>query len=73
MTTLTAARLTSQQLGGPLARRPEDVVTRLLAVQGQDPRGARRAVWAALRDDARDVLRFLGRPQTPLVVVPASD
>lgn len=44
MTTLTAARLTSQQLGGPLARRPEDVVTRLLAVQGQDPRGARLAV-----------------------------
>ena len=38
------ARLTAQQLSGPRARRCEDVVTRLLAVQAQDPRGARLAV-----------------------------
>ena len=38
------ARLTAQQLSGPKARRCEDVVTRLLAVQAQDPRGARLAV-----------------------------
>jgi hypothetical protein len=38
------ARLTAQQLSGPKARNCEDVVTRILAVQAQDPRGARLAV-----------------------------
>jgi hypothetical protein len=39
-----AARLTAQQLSGPPAHSPEEVVRRLLAVQAQDPRGARLAV-----------------------------
>lgn len=38
------ARLTAQQLSGPKARSCEDVVMRVLAVQAQDPRGARLAV-----------------------------
>lgn len=43
-TTLVAARLAAQQLTGPPARRVEEVVTRLLAVQAQDLRAARLAV-----------------------------
>jgi Winged helix DNA-binding domain len=39
-------RLTAQLLAGPPARDPEAVVERLLAVQGQDPRGARLAIRA---------------------------
>lgn len=39
-------RLTAQQLSGPPAASPEAVVERLLAVQAQDPRGARLAVRA---------------------------
>lgn len=39
-----ADRLTAQLLAGKPARRPEDVVERLLAVQGQDPRGFRLAI-----------------------------
>jgi hypothetical protein len=39
-----AARLASQQLTGPPARSPDEVVTRLLAVQAQDGRGARLSV-----------------------------
>jgi hypothetical protein len=38
------ARLAAQLLSGPRARTAEDVVRRLLAVQGQDPRGARLAI-----------------------------
>ncbi|HEX8205895.1 MAG TPA: crosslink repair DNA glycosylase YcaQ family protein, partial [Solirubrobacteraceae bacterium] len=41
-----AARLTAQLLGGAPARSPEAVCERLLAVQGQDPRGFRLAVRA---------------------------
>lgn len=41
---MLAARLTAQLLSGPPGRSPEDVVRRLLAVQAQDPRGARLAV-----------------------------
>ena len=41
-----AARLTAQLLAGPPARNPVAVAERLLAVQGQDPRGARLAVRA---------------------------
>ncbi len=41
---MIAERLTAQQLSGPSARSPEAVVRRLLAVQAQDPRGARLAV-----------------------------
>jgi hypothetical protein len=39
-----AERLGAQQLSGPPARSPEDVVRRLLAVQGQDARGTRLSV-----------------------------
>jgi hypothetical protein len=39
-------RLTAQLLAGPPARDPVAVVERLLAVQGQDPRGARLAIRA---------------------------
>ncbi|HWY18440.1 MAG TPA: winged helix DNA-binding domain-containing protein [Solirubrobacteraceae bacterium] len=39
-------RLTAQLLAGPPAKDPEAVVRRLLAVQGQDPRGARLAIRA---------------------------
>lgn len=39
-------RLAAQLLSGPPARRAVDVVRRLLAVQGQDPRGARLAIRA---------------------------
>ncbi|MCU1352715.1 MAG: hypothetical protein JWM05_1924 [Acidimicrobiales bacterium] len=39
-----AERLGAQQLSGPRARSPEELVTRLLAVQAQDPRGARLSV-----------------------------
>jgi hypothetical protein len=38
------ARLAAQLLSGERARTAEDVVRRLLAVQGQDPRGARLAI-----------------------------
>jgi hypothetical protein len=41
-----AARLASQLLAGPPARDPVAVCERLLAVQGQDPRGFRLAVRA---------------------------
>ena len=41
-----AERLTAQLLAGEPARDPVAVAERLLAVQGQDPRGARLAVRA---------------------------
>jgi hypothetical protein len=41
-----AGRLSAQLLAGPRARDPEGVAERLLAVQGQDPRGVRLAVRA---------------------------
>jgi hypothetical protein len=41
-----ARRLTAQLLAGAPARDPLDVAERLLAIQGQDPRGARRAIRA---------------------------
>jgi len=43
---ITAERCASQLLGGPPADSPEEVARRLLAVQAQDPRGARLAVRA---------------------------
>ncbi len=43
---MIAERLTAQLLAGPPARDPLAVVERLLAVQGQDPRGARLAIRA---------------------------
>jgi len=44
--TVLAARLTAQQLAGEPARDPVAVAQRLLAIQAQDPRGARLAVRA---------------------------
>jgi Winged helix DNA-binding domain len=41
-----ARRLTAQLLAGPPARDPVEVTSRLLAVQAQDPRGARLAIRA---------------------------
>jgi hypothetical protein len=41
-----ARRLTAQLLAGPPARDPVEVTRRLLAVQAQDPRGARLAIRA---------------------------
>jgi hypothetical protein len=55
-----AARLSAQLLSGPPARRAEEVAERLLAVQGQDPRGARLAVRARSQGvTAADVDRAL--------------
>lgn len=53
-------RLTAQALAGEPLRSPEAVAERLLAVQGQDPRGARLAVRARTREvSAADVDRAL--------------
>ena len=41
---VTAERAVAQLLSGPPAARAEQVAERLLAIQGQDPRGARLAV-----------------------------
>ncbi len=41
---VTAERAVAQLLSGPPADRAEEVAARLLAIQGQDPRGARLAV-----------------------------
>jgi hypothetical protein len=55
-----AERLTSQLLSGPPARDPVAVAERLLAIQGQDPRGARLAVRARTKGlTAADVDRGL--------------
>lgn len=61
-----AERLTSQWLSGPPADTTEEVVTRLLAVQAQDPRGARLSIrsrshglTAADVDDALTTRRSL--------------
>ena len=55
-----AQRLTAQMLAGPQARDPVAVAQRLLAIQGQDPRGARLAVRARTSGlSAADVDRAL--------------
>src|SRR5690348_1852862 len=61
-------RLTAQALAGEPLRSPEAVAERLLAVQGQDPRGARLAVRA--RTDgvtAADVDRALTEDRSLLI------
>jgi hypothetical protein len=63
-----AERLSAQLLAGPPARSPEAVVERLLAVQGQDPRGARLAIRARTRGlTAAGVDRALGAERTLLI------
>jgi hypothetical protein len=57
---LIGERLTAQLLAGPPARDPVAVAERLLAIQGQDPRGARLAIRARTRGlTAADVDRAL--------------
>jgi hypothetical protein len=77
--TITAERLRSQLLAGRRARDPVAVARRLLAVQGQDPRGARLAVRArsvgltaadvdaALSDDRSLLITWLNRGTLHLV------
>jgi len=62
MTEIVAARLSAQALGGPPVAGPVAVCERLLAVQGQDLRGARLATRARTQDrTAADVDRALER------------
>ena len=68
MEQVLAARLTAQLLAGPPARDPVVVVERLLAVQGQDPRGFRLAVRARSRGlTAADVDRALTEDRSLVV------
>jgi hypothetical protein len=74
-----AERLSSQLLAGPPARDPVEVARRLLAVQGQDPRGARLAIRArstglaaadvdsALTEDRSLLITWLNRGTLHLV------
>jgi len=61
-------RLTAQLLAGRPARDPAAVAERLLAVQGQDPRGARLAIRARTRGlSAADVDRALTEERSLLI------
>jgi hypothetical protein len=61
-------RLTAQLLAGAPARDPAAVAERLLAVQGQDPRGVRLAVRARTRGvSAADVDRALSEDRSLLI------
>ena len=63
-----AERLRAQLLSGPPADGPAEVVERLLAVQGQDPRGFRLAVRArSTIQSADDVDRALGEERSLVV------
>lgn len=63
-----AERLTAQALAGEPLRSPEAVAERLLAVQGQDPRGARLAVRARTEGvSAADVDRALSEQRSLLI------
>jgi Winged helix DNA-binding domain len=63
-----AERLTAQLLAGPPARDPVAVAERLLAIQGQDPRGARLAIRARSTGlSAADVDRALGEDRSLLI------
>jgi Winged helix DNA-binding domain len=63
-----AERLTAQGLAGEPLRSPEAVAERLLAVQGQDPRGARLAVRARTSGlSAADVDRALSEDRSLLI------
>ena len=62
------ARLTAQGLAGPPLGGPVEVAERLLAVQGQDPRGARLAVRARTEGvAAADVDRALSEDRSLLI------
>lgn len=65
---VAAERLEAQLLAGPKASDPVDVARRLLAVQGQDPRGVRLAI--RVRSDglsAADVDRALSEDRSLLI------
>jgi hypothetical protein len=63
-----AERLTAQLLAGEPARNPVGVAERLLAIQGQDPRGARLAIRArTMGCSAADVDRALSQERTLLI------
>jgi hypothetical protein len=65
---MIAMRLTAQLLSGPPARDPVAVAGRLLAVQGQDPKGVRLAIRARTRGlSAGDVDRALTEERSLLV------
>ncbi len=65
---MIAERLTAQLLAGEPARDPLAVTERLLAVQGQDPRGARLAIRARSSGlSATDVERELSERRTLLI------
>jgi uncharacterized protein YcaQ len=65
---LTAARLTAQLLSGPPAPDPVAVAQRLLAIQGQDQRGARLAIRARSVDvSAADVDRALSEDRSLVI------
>ena len=65
---MIAARLTAQLLSGPPASDPLAVARRLLAIQGQDPRGARLAVRARSEGlTADDVDRALSEDRSLLI------
>ena len=65
---LIAERLTAQALAGAPLHSPEAVAERLLAVQGQDPRGARLAVRARTEGlAAADVDRALSEERSLLI------
>jgi hypothetical protein len=66
--TVTQQRLASQLLAGKPARDPVAVTQRLLAVQGQDPRGARLAIRARSKGlAAADVDRALSEDRSLLI------
>ncbi len=65
---MLAQRLTAQLLAGPPARDPVAVTERLLAVQGQDPRGARLAIRVRTAGlSAGDVDRALTEDRSLLI------
>jgi Winged helix DNA-binding domain len=65
---LLAERVTAQALSGEPLKRPDQVAERLLAVQGQDPRGARLAIRARTRGvSAADVDRAFTEDRSLLI------
>jgi hypothetical protein len=65
---MIAERLTAQLLAGAPARDPVAVVERLLAVQGQDPRGARLAIRSRTKGlSTADVDRALTEDRSLLI------
>jgi hypothetical protein len=65
---VAAERLNAQLLAGPKASDPVEVARRLLAVQGQDPRGARLAIRVRSEGlSAADVDRALSEDRSLLI------